>query len=151
MSSPQRNFFAKFSAFFFFPQVLHSIFGQAARFFTRNLSLLRQTFPLSLRDRAFFGEIFLPALPQRRGRPSGGQRRVPAGSVPGKSLPPFVERFPPQQSLWKKQRRTPLSTLSTRHFPDFPHGFLGKSISFPQLGVDFPQRMCYTIILVDPA
>ncbi len=45
LSSPPANFFAKFSAFFLFPQVLHSCFGQAARIFCRFLTFFTKTIP----------------------------------------------------------------------------------------------------------
>jgi hypothetical protein len=53
--------------------------------------------------------------------------------------------------MWKTVSHFRYAPLSTESFPGFPHGFLGKSISFQQLGVDFPQSMWYTIILVTPA
>lgn len=49
MSSPPANFFAKFSAFFLFPQVLHSCFGQAARIFCRFLTFFTKAIPPAVR------------------------------------------------------------------------------------------------------
>lgn len=60
MSSPPANFFAKFSAFFLFPQVLHSCFGQAARIFCRFLTFFTKTIP--------------PAAPAFRSRTAFRQR-----------------------------------------------------------------------------
>lgn len=83
MSSPPANFFAKFSAFFLFPQVLHSCFGQAARIFCRFLT--------------FFTKAIPPAAPAFRSRTAFRQRgrrlRCLRFAVAACGKRPFFVRF----------------------------------------------------------
>ena len=116
MSSPPANFFAKFSAFFLFPQVLHSCFGQAARIFGRFLTFFTKTIPPAVRRSG-------------AGRHSGN---AAAGSG-ARVLPLLPAPFSTLHRLWK----TPVFCL-----------FLLSTVS--TIGVDFPQRMWYTIILRIP-
>lgn len=131
MSSPPANFFAKFSAFFLFPQVLHSCFGQAARIFCRFLTFFTKTIP--------------PAAPAFRSRTAFRQRgsrlRCPRFAVAARPLfhaAPSVEnaRF--------------LSVFALHSFRRFPRGNFVEFIKFSTIGVDFPQMMWYTIILRIP-
>ena len=131
MSSPPANFFAKFSAFFLFPQVLHSCFGQAARIFCRFL--------------AFFTKAIPPAAPAFRSRTAFRQRgrrlRCLRFAVTARTIfhaPPPVEnaRF--------------LSVFALHSFLRFPRGNFVEFIKFSTIGVDFPQMMWYTIILRIP-
>ena len=123
MSSPPANFFAKFSAFFLFPQVLHSCFGQAARIFCRFLT--------------FFTKTILPAAPAFRSRTAFRQRgsrlRCLRFAVAACGKRPFFCPFL-------------FSTVSAR----FPRGNFVEFIKFSTIGVDFPQMMWYTIILRIP-
>lgn len=131
MSSPPANFFAKFSAFFLFPQVLHSCFGQAARIFCRFLTFFTKAIPPAVRRSG-------------AGRHSGN---AAAGSG-ARVLPLLPAPFSTLHRLWK----TPvfLSVFALHSFRRFPRGNFVEFIKFSTIGVDFPQMMWYTIILRIP-
>lgn len=115
MSSPPANFFAKFSAFFLFPQILHSCFGQAARIFGRFLT--------------FFTKAIPPAAPV---------------SVLCSAARTVFHAAPPVENARF------LSVFALHSFRRFPRGNFVEFIKFSTIGVDFPQRMWYTIILRIP-
>ena len=144
MSSPPANFFAKFSAFFLFPQVLHSCFGQAARIFCRFLTFFTKAIPPAVRRTgagrhsgnaaAGSGARVLPLLPEGNTvqRASGGIARTIFHAAP----PVENARF--------------LSVFALHSFRRFPRGNFVEFIKFSTIGVDFPQMMWYTIILRIP-
>lgn len=122
MSSPPANFFAKFSAFFLFPQVLHSCFGQAARIFGRFLT--------------FFTKAIPPAVRRSGAGRHSGNAAAGSGARVLPLLPVENARF--------------LSVFALHSFRRFPRGNFVEFIKFSTIGVDFPQMMWYTIILRIP-
>ena len=140
MSSPPANFFAKFSAFFLFPQVLHSCFGQAARIFCRFLTFFTKTIP--------------PAAPAFRSRTAFRQRgsrlRCPRFAVGCLKAIPHKERLATFHAAPPVENARFLSVFALHSFRRFPRGNFVEFIKFSTIGVDFPQMMWYTIILRIP-
>ncbi len=137
MSSPPANFFAKFSAFFLFPQVLHSCFGQAARIFCRFLT--------------FFTKAIPPAAPAFRSRTATRQPApVPAFCRYCLKAIPHKERLATLHAASPVENARFLSVFALHSFLRFPRGNFVEFIKFSTIGVDFPQMMWYTIILRIP-